>query len=122
MSLAAAIDSFKTGTYTVTRYATGSYTAGRWAPGAPSTLNIDACIQPLTGRDLKILPEGRRADETLVLYTKTLLRVPSQGGGADQVSISGVMYEVIHVETWSSAIADTYYRVLAARVNSSGGP
>lgn len=97
---------FPTGTYTVTRTAQGSRTEGHYASGASSTFPIVADVQPVAGRELKDLPEGMRAEETLVVYTTSELRALSAANEADTIAIDGESYRVMKVQ---------HFRVLANR-------
>lgn len=115
MSLIGVIGSFATGTYAVTRRAPGAYDAnGRFTPGGTSALNIEASIQPVTGRDLQVLPEGFSAEETKVVYTTTTLRTESPAGAADIVTIDSEPYKVIRSERWE-AFGDEHHRAFVAR-------
>ena len=122
MNVAGLINSFLTGTYTLTRTTAGTYTAGRFVAGTATTSTIRACVQPLRGRDLLSLPEGRRGDDTRVVYTTTLLRVVTPSGAADKVTIDGEVFEVVHVAPWNEPQSDTYCRALVARTTPTGGP
>lgn len=117
MDVAGLISSFSSGTYTVTRRAAATITTGRAVAGATSSVTITASVQPASGRDLQRLPEGRRAIETLTLFTTTQLLVGGQGAAneADLVTIGGKVYEVQLVETWpvTSLNAAAAYRALA---------
>ncbi len=114
MNLSNVIASLATGTYTVTRWAADSYdTNGVLVKGATSTLSVLACVQPLTGRDLQRLPEGRRTREGKAVYTATALRVEPV---ADRISIDGETYEVESVRVWYDSGA--YYRAVALKVNT----
>lgn len=116
MSILGNIASFATGTYTLVRTAVGSHVRGRYASGA-STLaqTITACIQPLSGRDLKVLAEGQRADETRVIYTETELRTRHPSDNPDRVVIDGEAWEVFRVERWEG-FGTTHYRALVSRL------
>ena len=105
MDLPDIIQSFGTGTYLVTRRAKAVFVAGRATPGATTTISIEASVQPATGRDLLRLPEGRRTQETRLVYTTTRLTPGAQGAAyeADLVLIEGNTWEVQHVETWHQA-------------------
>lgn len=106
---------FSSGTYTVTRRAAESDDGhGRAVAGATSTLSIVASVQPMSGRDLQALPEGQRADETVVIYTTTFLTTRSETNAPDTLVIGGNTYEVFRVETWV-AFGRTHYRAYAAR-------
>lgn len=66
---------FKTGDYTVTR--PGAVTNdghGRAVHAAPTTFSISASIQPLSDRDLRVLPEALHAEDLRKVYTMTELR------------------------------------------------
>jgi len=108
------INSFATGTYAVTRRRASTFDANGVAIPDPSPIALQAvgCEQPATGRDLLRLPEGRRAVETRVLYTSTLLQIGGQGSGyeADRVTIDGATWEVQQVQTWPAAVG--YYRCI----------
>lgn len=116
MSLTDVIGVFGTGTYTVTRTAAGARTLGRYAPGATSTFTIAASVQPLTGREIKALPEGDHADEHRVVYTTTELRTLMASVGApDSVSIDGEAWDVARVEKWPGPSGTTHYRARVSR-------
>ena len=61
-------------TYTVTRVAAGDYVDGKWVEGATSTFTIQASLQPAKPKEMEMLPEGRRNQETYKLYSDTQLR------------------------------------------------
>jgi hypothetical protein len=108
------IDTASTGTYTVSRKAAPTYVKGRLQPTAVSTtFTITASVQPLTGQDMSLLPEGSRADNTKILFTTT--RINTVGSAEpDVVSIESEDYEVFSVETWIG-FGDTYYRTLVRK-------
>lgn len=122
MNTAELVEAFATGTYTRTRTTAGTYSAGRYSAGSTATASIRASVQPLTGRDLMVLPEGRRGDATVAVYTTTELRVTSPAGAADKLTIDGETWEIIHVEPWVDNQSTTVYRAIAARTTPSGGP
>jgi hypothetical protein len=111
-----AITRFASGTYTVSRYAAPAWVAGVATKATPSTLSIVASVQPVSGREIAALPEGRRANEVRVVYTSTALRTEGvSGGSADTISIDGEVWEVFKLETWS-AWSETHYRAFISRV------
>lgn len=65
-----ALSHFKTGTYTRSRYTAGVYTDGVWVQGAATVTTVDASIQPLTGKDLEMLPEGWSTSTAMKVYTR----------------------------------------------------
>lgn len=101
MSVAGVIQTFKTGTYTVSRRAAGAYDSnGRWVPASPSNFSIDASVQPISGRQLQVLPVALHGEETLVVYTTTQLRTEDENGAADSISIGGRDWTVVNVRSW----------------------
>lgn len=112
MSVIDAITSLSTGTYTRTRYAAGSTTNGVYTAGAGSTSSIVAAVQPVRGAELRVLPEGRHADDSRVVYSETELRVSPV---PDRVTIEGSAFEVFKSERWD-AFGQTYYRALVSRL------
>lgn len=129
MDLASLIESFATGTYTVTRRARAAqpFVRGIAQSTTNSTVTIRGSVQPASGKDLLRLPEGRRVVETRTLFTTTKLYTGGQGATheADLVTIDGDSWEVQHVESWVQAAAGgtgTAYRCLLQAPNPQGGP
>jgi len=105
-------------TLTVTRYSAGSLVKGRWVEGTPSTFTIKASVQPLRGKDIELLPEGRRTGFSQVLFTDTELKIITEGAtpvNADRVSIDGSSFEVLHVEPWNNLGTLNHYRAIVTR-------
>ena len=86
----------KTGSYMVYRRAAPTYTNGKAVAGAESSFSIDASVGPITGRDLKRLPEGTRAEdfEQVVTSTKLMVEVPGGAYVSDEIVIDGERYVV----------------------------
>jgi hypothetical protein len=125
MGLRGAIASLATGTYTVQRREAGSYTLGRYTPGALSTFSIVASVQPVSGRELKDLPEGQHGDELRLVLTTTELRTrfPGQpdaseygvpGNDPDHIILDGEPWRIVHVERWQS-FGEVHYECFVAR-------
>lgn len=113
--LSSVIDRFITGTYTVTRAAQETYdAAGNKVDGSETTFNIDAAIQPVTGRDLAQLPEGQRADETRLVLTKTELRTRLPGNAPDVITVGGETWTVFRVQRWDFE-GSTHYQAWITR-------
>lgn len=96
------IDRFGT-TYTVRRRDPGQYIDGIWTPaGTYEEFDIIASIQPVRGRELEMLPEGRRTREAIRIYTKSGIRpaIEQQDVKGDLVNYKGRQYEVHKVEEW----------------------
>lgn len=117
MPLRDSITAFSTGTYTVTRTATGMRVEGSYVPGATSTFSIDASIQPVTGRNVKGMPEGRRPEELRVVFTTTELIAGDPGHGmGDVVTYKSEAWEVITSEQHPDLSGGEYTRAFIARV------
>ena len=105
MDIDSLIQSFMTqgGPYTVTRRQRAAYARGIAQPTNDFTITIKASVQPATGKDLLRLPEGRRSNETRVLYTTTQLDCGDVDGPyeAATVPIDGAFWEVQHCESWN---------------------
>lgn len=115
MSVVGLIDKYNTGTYIVTRRPKGARVDGVYQPSnAPSTLRPLMRIRPLTGRDLKDLPEGQRADETRIALCRTELKTRTNDYDPDVVTIDGEAWQVENVKT-VQAFGDTHYRCLLVR-------
>lgn len=109
------ITAFQTpGPYTVTRTAASTLLNGREVPGATSTFTIVACVQPMSGRMLEALPEGRRTTENRVIYTETLLVAMTPTNAPDVVTIDSEAWEVFQVQRWQHWGA-THFVAYAAR-------
>jgi hypothetical protein len=102
---------FKTGTFTVTRYAAGSYAAGVFTAGGTSTFSIDACILD-QGRKLKVGPEGQSGENVKAVWTLTELR--ASPGTPDEVSIGGEAWKVFEVAK-PEGLGGSAYRAWVAR-------
>jgi hypothetical protein len=114
VSLNDVISDFATGTYTVTRTAAGAYTRGRYTAGSSTTFVLDACVQPLQGRELDSLQEGELTEEIRVIYSATELKTRTPDYEPDRISIDGESWTVIRVQRWQHWGED-HWRVFAAR-------
>ena len=89
---------------TVKRKTAGSYINGFWVAGTNTVLTIKASVQPLSGKDIELLPEGKRLAGGYKLFTDDTLKVAIEGTSqdSDTVSIYGFDYEVIGQEIWAN--------------------
>lgn len=128
MDVGGLISSFSTGSnglYTVTRRQSGNILRGVAQPTTDVTFTITASLQPASGQDLLRLPEGRRANETRVLFTATSLYTGDQGLSyeADWVQVDGEQWEVQHVESWLNWSGQLpFYRCIITSPTPDGGP
>jgi len=104
-------------TFSVKRVIPGTYAKGRYVEGAETSFNITASKQPPTGKEMLLMPEGRRETETYILYTDTKLNPAIQGGAnADRVVIDGDDFEVLKCETWQNDIINHYRATVQRRI------
>lgn len=106
MDIVSLVQSFATATtYAVKRRQLSGFTRGLARDPVQTNITISASLQPATGRDLLRLPEGRRANETRVLFTTTEMFTGDLGEtfDADLVTIEGDDWEIQHVEEWIDA-------------------
>lgn len=114
MSLRGVVKKYSTGTYTVTR-ATGGLVGGLWVDGVPTTFPLDASIQDIDGATLRDLPEGQSAQDSLVIFTTTELRVRTTATAPDVIAYKGDQYRVTRVGSYG-IISGGHYRCFAERV------
>jgi len=103
----------------VKRYASsGEYVNGNFVPvGSPVTFLIMASQQPLTGRELEALPEGRRNSDSYSLFTDYPLVTAevSKVNNPDIVMINNEEFEVIKVESWQNDVINHYKATVVKR-------
>lgn len=99
------------------RYGAGTYTKGQYSPGAETELIIQASVQPLAGRELDLLPEGRKELESYKLYTTFELRTANQANQtqSDEITLFGKSFEVIKVENWQNAVLPHYKAIVSLK-------
>lgn len=88
---------------------------GREQPTINTSFSAPKCsVQPPTNEDLKRLPEGRRIDDTFVVFTRTRLQIGGPGTGfkPDLVTIDGKLYEVEHLEHWPDFGTEYWYAIV----------
>lgn len=78
---------------------------GRALPSVQTSFPIQANLQPLSGRELMVLPEGQRSEETKWLYSDQEIRALGKTNAPDEVDVtypSGLVetYVVTSVEYW----------------------
>lgn len=104
-------------TLTITRYSAGTRVKGTWVEGTPSTFEADYSVQPLTGREMQLLPEDRRTTQSYRLYGDTKLYTVdvNTGTNADRVTIDGETYEVFSCAPWQNTIIN-HYKIIVIKV------
>lgn len=120
------MSSFRTYILTVKRKAEGYYdTDGFYKlSGSDSQFTITASVQPITGAEMKLLPENRREEEMLKIYTDSSLRTTEQLNefNSDIVVINNIDYEVVKSFTWQNNVINHNKYILARRVTNDNIP
>lgn len=91
-------------TYTYQRRAAQVLDKGRTAPATlAAPVSFRASIQPLSGRDRLLLPEGDRDRDFIRIYTDTQLTMESQAARTlgDLVSYGGRTWQVTESNDWN---------------------
>lgn len=90
---------------------------------SPTIISATASVQPLEGKDVQLIPEGRRDRESYTMFTSTqILGITTQN--PDQVTVlkgpfTGLVFEVISIEDWqnnSNFTIVNHYKYIAMRL------
>lgn len=95
------------------RSSSGSYANGLWIPAAGVEETLKGSVQQPTPSDLKTLPEARRLDDSVVVFTRDLI---TEG---DKLSLKGATYEVLKVSTWDNGVLP-HRRAIAVKMQKEG--
>lgn len=105
--------------FSVVRYASGTYVNGHYTgpAGSPATLSMTGSVLNPTGAERKLLPDGVRVEDVIVLYTDQQLKVmdPSLASSGDKVSYKGNTYRVFSVAPWDEH--GGFWKSMAVRLN-----
>ena len=109
--------------YTITRYPTdlpNPYDEnGKYIEPTPTTINIQATVQPMTPNQVLQMPEGDRTQSWCKGYTDVLVRTKREGVDgykADTFVWNGDTYEIRKVDVWDVGVVD-HYKFYAIRVS-----
>jgi hypothetical protein len=82
----------------------------------PQRDKITAVVYPATGKDVQVMPEGKRTEEIIKVISTSELRTERPGfHPSDQIEYQGKTFEVSAQADWSANAG--YYSVLCTRVN-----
>ncbi len=82
-----------------TRYPTPTYIDGKPVQGTPDTFDVICNRQPLSPRDLLVVPEGDRDKEQYWIFSENL---DEQIALQDETLIDRVNFVVMGIEPWGS--------------------
>ena len=117
------IEDFKTGTIKIRRNnRKGDYIDGRFVPGRSEVIEINASVQSLTGKQVQLLPDGRRETQNLNFFTDIELRVNDQISQtqADVIEYLNKCYEIHTVEDWSQMTDLPHFKSVGVLVDPQG--
>ena len=108
---------------TITRTSAGAYVNGIFVAGTPSTpssITIQASVQPATGEDIKALPEGRRLDDYVKVYTDSDLQMlqESTGKQPDRLTWRGHTYECISADVRQMSVIN-HFKYIFSKVSQT---
>ena len=110
--LSGVVNSLATYDASVRRFAKDTYDAnGRALPRTFSTVTAKVSLQPVSGKDLKRMPEGVDSSNMVTVHSSTELLM------RDRVIVSSGSYEVEKVLAWSDI--GSFCKVLARKLNDS---
>ena len=101
---------------TASRKSAGAYVDGVWVEGSETAFTFYGSKQPLSGKDMLSLPEGRRDRETYLIYTSTELKSVDVNNqvNPDIIVLNGNDFEIIQVESWQNGIYN-HYKAVASK-------
>lgn len=115
--------------FTVKRRASGSYDQTTdigffKTTGSDTEFTIMASLQPVTGSDIRLLPENRREEELTKIYTDTSLigSIKGSDSNCDIVIIDGDEYEVVKTMPWRNNVINHYKIFLSKRTTNDAKP
>lgn len=95
--------------FTINRTAAGTMVKGKFVnSGAVTPVSILASVQPLQGKDVNLLPEGRKTSQAVWIYTDTQLIPLTATTNPDILLAFGSEFEVLTVEPWQSNVIPHY--------------
>lgn len=112
------LGSFSVFTVSGKRKSAPSNSEGTFVPGVETDISFKASVQPITGKELMSLPEGRREKENYNLFTDFSLRTVDEDGNTnpDTVTLFGKDFEIIRVDVWQNKVIP-HYRAIASSIN-----
>jgi hypothetical protein len=96
-----------------------------WVSGTyDETINLTCGLQPLSGKNRKLLPEGVSATDSKLVFSREALRTAEEHleQESDVVIVAGINYEVISVEDWTGyGLKSDHYKSIITRKDRLGG-
>lgn len=104
---------------TLIRRGNGSYVRGRWVDDStPDSVTITANVQPVSPKEILMLPESDRTRDAVKVFSKSEIRTAKEGSHvADQFVFDGTTYEVRKVKKWQMGVLDHYWAIAVSVAN-----
>lgn len=104
----------------VVRHRTGSLVKGVWTPGPVESGTFIGSVQPIRGKDLDLLPIGRRDIGSVKVYSNTPLAVSIEGGSqpGDIVVWQGRQWEVVASLPYQNEVI-SHYKYIATDIGEA---
>lgn len=87
--------------YVIKRKQGGEYVNGLWVEGTTQSIVIVASIQPFSGRDLLIMPEGLASRKPVKVFTKTYLETADVSKQPDQIIYRNEVYTIVRTQFYN---------------------
>lgn len=102
---------------------TGQWVDGNYVKTPGTSLMVPASVQPIKGNEVFILPEHRRSEEWIKIYTTVKLKESDEKNNipADEFIHDGKIFQVFRVSNWSIGTDIPHYKVMAVKKNDEGG-
>lgn len=99
------------------KHRTAELVNGRWNTSEAEGTFVGS-VQPVNGKDLQFLPEGRRDIGMVKVYSNTALAVSAEGSNTpgDIVLLAGKKWEVIRELVYANDLIN-HYKYIAALFN-----
>ena len=85
---------------------------GEFVGGDTRLIALKAAVQPATGKNAQLLPEGRRIEDAVMVFTERELVVGTKNQKADVLIFRGRRFEIWNVKQWPAAFFP-HYEVMA---------
>ena len=102
--------------FTVERQS-GQFGAGGWVAATPVQIPLSGVVIPTSTKDINLLPEGDRVNESMTFYCPAVLYVTRNDatpGTSDQISYGGSKYRLASVRSMGFY---GYYKAIGIRMS-----
>lgn len=105
-----AVDTFATDDVVIRRNTGTTIVNGRVTARASTTHPARGCVQPISGSDLKRLPEGVSSSNVVSIWLTT-----NDVKTGDEITLKGERFQVVHRDGWGDA--GNYTKAIARKLD-----